>query len=328
MLALVDRRPQVVNLKQMLEAFVRFRREIVTRRTRYDLARAEERAHILAGLRKAVEQLDLVIRIIRQADERGGRPRHLDGPAGSDGDPGQGHPRHAAPPAGRPRAAEDRGGARANLKVDRGAEEHPRLRGQAHGAHPRRAAGHQGGVRRRPAHGDPRRDDRSDHRGPARRRGDGGLHHPVGLHQAHPRGGLPQPAARRQGRDGHGNQGRGPRRGPLRGLHPLVAPVLHQPRQGALAQGARDARGRAPGQGQGHGQSPVPGRGRARGHLRARARLRLGQLRPLRHPQGESEEDGAGRPTRIPAPAASRPSAWTTATRSSRRCAPTASARS
>ena len=46
----------------------KFRREIVTRRTRYDLARAEERAHILAGLRKAVEQLDLVIRIIRQAD--------------------------------------------------------------------------------------------------------------------------------------------------------------------------------------------------------------------------------------------------------------------
>src|SRR5436853_499983 len=68
MLALVDRRPQVVNLKEMLEAFVRFRREIVTRRTRYELARAEERAHILAGLRKAVEQLDMVIRIIRGSD--------------------------------------------------------------------------------------------------------------------------------------------------------------------------------------------------------------------------------------------------------------------
>src|SRR2546422_11586266 len=68
MLALVERRPQVVNLKEMLEAFIRFRREIVTRRTRYDLARAEERAHVLAGLRKAVEQLDLVIRLIRQAE--------------------------------------------------------------------------------------------------------------------------------------------------------------------------------------------------------------------------------------------------------------------
>ena len=67
MLALVDRRPQVVNLKEMLEAFIKFRREVVTRRTRYELARAEERAHVLAGLRKAVEQLDLVIRIIRGA---------------------------------------------------------------------------------------------------------------------------------------------------------------------------------------------------------------------------------------------------------------------
>jgi DNA gyrase subunit A len=68
MLALVDRRPQVVNLKEMLEAFIRFRREIVTRRTAFDLARAEEKAHVLAGLRKAVEHLDVVIRLIRQAE--------------------------------------------------------------------------------------------------------------------------------------------------------------------------------------------------------------------------------------------------------------------
>ena len=68
MLALVDRRPQVINLKAMLEAFIRFRREIVTRRTRFDLARAEEKAHILAGLRKAVEQLDVVIQLIRRAE--------------------------------------------------------------------------------------------------------------------------------------------------------------------------------------------------------------------------------------------------------------------
>jgi len=68
MLALVGRRPQVVNLKQMLQEFISFRREVVTRRTKYDLARAEERAHILEGLRKAVDQLDLVIRLIRQAE--------------------------------------------------------------------------------------------------------------------------------------------------------------------------------------------------------------------------------------------------------------------
>jgi DNA gyrase subunit A len=68
MLALVNLRPQVVNLKEMLEAFIRFRREIVTRRTQFDLTRAEEKAHVLAGLRKAVEELDLVIRLIRQAE--------------------------------------------------------------------------------------------------------------------------------------------------------------------------------------------------------------------------------------------------------------------
>jgi DNA gyrase subunit A len=65
MLALVGRRPQVVNLKQLLQEFIQFRREVVTRRTRFDLARAEERAHILEGLRKAIDALDLVIAIIR-----------------------------------------------------------------------------------------------------------------------------------------------------------------------------------------------------------------------------------------------------------------------
>jgi DNA gyrase subunit A len=68
MLALVGRRPQVVTLKQMLQEFITFRREVVTRRTKYDLARAEERAHILEGLRKAIDQLDLVIQLIRQAE--------------------------------------------------------------------------------------------------------------------------------------------------------------------------------------------------------------------------------------------------------------------
>ncbi len=68
MLALVNRRPQVVTLKEMLDHFITFRREVVIRRTRYDLARAEERAHILEGLRKALDQIDLVIRLIRGAE--------------------------------------------------------------------------------------------------------------------------------------------------------------------------------------------------------------------------------------------------------------------
>jgi DNA gyrase subunit A len=68
MLALVNKRPQVVPLKEMLTLFIEFRREVIVRRTRYDLARAEERAHILEGLRKALDQIDLVIRLIRGAE--------------------------------------------------------------------------------------------------------------------------------------------------------------------------------------------------------------------------------------------------------------------
>jgi DNA gyrase subunit A len=66
-LAIVDNQPRVLNLKQMLEYFLEHRKEVVTRRTRYDLARAEERAHILEGLVIALDHLDEVIRTIRAA---------------------------------------------------------------------------------------------------------------------------------------------------------------------------------------------------------------------------------------------------------------------
>lgn len=63
--ALVNGRPKTLSLKEILEAFVDHRREVVTRRTRYDLRKAEERAHILKGLMIAVDNIDEVIRIIR-----------------------------------------------------------------------------------------------------------------------------------------------------------------------------------------------------------------------------------------------------------------------
>ncbi|MES4786617.1 MAG: DNA gyrase subunit A, partial [Nitrospiraceae bacterium] len=67
MLALVNNRPEVLNLKQILEAFVEHRREVVVRRTAYELRKAEERAHILEGLKIALDHLDEVIRLIRRA---------------------------------------------------------------------------------------------------------------------------------------------------------------------------------------------------------------------------------------------------------------------
>ena len=66
-LAIVDGQPRVLPLKAMLEHFLEHRKEIITRRTRYDLARAEERAHILEGLVIALDHLDQVITTIRKS---------------------------------------------------------------------------------------------------------------------------------------------------------------------------------------------------------------------------------------------------------------------
>ncbi len=66
-LAVVNGRPQILTLKQILEHFIAHRREIILRRTAYDLKKAEERAHILEGLRKALEFLDDVIELIRSS---------------------------------------------------------------------------------------------------------------------------------------------------------------------------------------------------------------------------------------------------------------------
>ncbi|HZF60361.1 MAG TPA: DNA gyrase subunit A [Desulfovibrio sp.] len=65
MLAVVDNRPQLLNLKTALSCFVDHRREVVIRRTRYDLEKAEARAHILEGLRIAIDNIDEVVALIR-----------------------------------------------------------------------------------------------------------------------------------------------------------------------------------------------------------------------------------------------------------------------
>lgn len=66
-IALVDGRPRALNLKQLIKYFVRHRHDVVVRRTKYDLRKAEERAHILEGLLIAQDNIDEVIRIIRAA---------------------------------------------------------------------------------------------------------------------------------------------------------------------------------------------------------------------------------------------------------------------
>jgi len=65
MLAISDGRPQVFNLKEVLEKFIAFRQEVVIRRTQFDLARAKERAHILEGLIIALNNIDAIIKVIK-----------------------------------------------------------------------------------------------------------------------------------------------------------------------------------------------------------------------------------------------------------------------
>ncbi|HVO45476.1 MAG TPA: DNA gyrase subunit A [Steroidobacteraceae bacterium] len=67
MVALQDGQPRLMSLKEMLDAFIRHRREVVTRRTIYDLAKARERAHILEGLAVALANIDEIIALIKAA---------------------------------------------------------------------------------------------------------------------------------------------------------------------------------------------------------------------------------------------------------------------
>ncbi|MFP5213495.1 MAG: DNA gyrase subunit A, partial [Acidobacteriota bacterium] len=67
MLAVVDNKPEVLSLKQVLQHFIEFRRVVVVRRTQFELKQAEKRAHILEGLKIALDHLDEVIRLIRAA---------------------------------------------------------------------------------------------------------------------------------------------------------------------------------------------------------------------------------------------------------------------
>ena len=69
-LALADGTPKILNLKQMLGYYIEHQKQIIIRRTRYDLARAEEREHILEGLVTALANIDEVIKIIKSSKDR------------------------------------------------------------------------------------------------------------------------------------------------------------------------------------------------------------------------------------------------------------------
>lgn len=71
LIALVGGQPKLLNLKELLECFIDHRHEVVVRRTQYELRVAEDRAHILEGLKVALEDIDLVIKVIRESEDPG-----------------------------------------------------------------------------------------------------------------------------------------------------------------------------------------------------------------------------------------------------------------
>ena len=68
MLALVNQQPKVLNLKELLKHFIAFRKEVVTRRTQFDLKKAREREHVLEGLKISIDNMDEVVRLIRESE--------------------------------------------------------------------------------------------------------------------------------------------------------------------------------------------------------------------------------------------------------------------
>ena len=79
MLALVDGEPKVLSLHQMLYHYLEHQKDVIVRRTRYDLDKAEARAHILEGLLIALDNIDEIVRIIRNSPNTVEAKTQLDG---------------------------------------------------------------------------------------------------------------------------------------------------------------------------------------------------------------------------------------------------------
>ena len=152
MLAIVDGVPRTLRLDQFISLYVEHQIEVIVRRTRYLLRIAEERAHILRGYLKALDQLDAVIALIRRSPSADEAKTGSDGTAGDRRDPGRRDPRPAVAPAGRTRAPADHRRGRRDRVAHRRPQRHPGQARPAAADHPRRDERDRRQVRRRPAH--------------------------------------------------------------------------------------------------------------------------------------------------------------------------------
>ena len=243
MLALVDGVPRVLNLADMLSHYIAHQVTVVVRRTRYELRKAKERAHILEGLLIALDHLDEVINLIRNAESADVARTQLM----ERYDLSELQATAILDMQLRRLAALERRKLQeeyAELQTqDRRAPGHPRRPLQGAGHRQGGAARHQAPLRRPPADRDPPRRGRAVDRGPDRGRAGGGHRDQDRLREAGRPGRLPGPEP---------GWPRGPRGQPQRGRHrpvpgphqhPPLGAVLHQQGPGVPGEGARAARG-------------------------------------------------------------------------------------
>ena len=297
MVALDAGRPQTMNLKDLLTLFIAFREQVVTRRTKFLLNKARDRAHILVGLAIAVANIDEIIRVIRTSPDpntardtlmsRDWPARDveamitlIDDPAPPDGarrhraavaGAGQGHSRAAPAAADRARPRGDFRRARQARGGNRRLSRHPALARARAGDHQGRTCGGEGRVRHPAQNRHHRAGRRGRGRGPDPARGHGGHGLARRLRQARAALDLSGAAPRRQGPRGHADPRRGFCLPPVRGLDPHAGAVLLLEGPGLQGKGLAAAGGGAQRARQGADQHPAAGAGRAHHHHHAAA---------------------------------------------------------
>ena len=184
--ALVDGVPRTLSLLELIRHYLDYQREVVTRRSKYELRQAEKRAHVLEGYLKALDNLDAVIALIRGAADTDDARDGPDEQVRPLRDPGAGDPRPAPRAADRARAQGDRERVRRPAGAHRRAARDPRRPGADRRRDQGGAARAQGDLRqgRRPPHRDRRSRGRARARGPDRGGGHGDRDHALELHQA------------------------------------------------------------------------------------------------------------------------------------------------
>ena len=318
--ALVDGVPKTLSLLELVTHYLDFQREIVIRRSKDELHKNEERAHVLEGYLIALDNIDAIVALIRgAADTDDARTKLIAQFKLSEIQAQAILDMRLARLTGA-RACRGRAGVQGQEGAHRGAPRDPRRSRTHRRPHPRGAARDQAGLRpqRRPPHRDRARRGGARARGPDRGRGHGDRDHAVRLHQAPTRYGVPRAEARRHRRHGHGAEGRGLHRAPLRRLDARLHPLLHERRQGLPAEGARAAARLAPVEGPRDRQPAAvpPGRDRARG--RADARLQRGAATSCSARRtASSRRPSSRRTTRTSRPTASSRSRCARATSSS-----------